>query len=83
VIYQEKGCKACNYTGYSGRQAIGEFFAMNDEFRAVLKDRVSDHVLRELAVKHGMVTLSEQLKEMLLEGKTSMHEIIRVGVKDT
>jgi hypothetical protein len=29
-----------------------------------------------------MVTLSDQLKEMLLEGKTSMHEIIRVGVKD-
>ena len=82
VIYEEKGCKACNYTGYAGRQAIGEFFEMNDDFRSILKENVSDHVLRELAVKQGMVPLSRQLKNLLLEGKTSMHEIIRVGVKD-
>lgn len=82
VIYQEKGCKACNYTGYAGRQAIGEFFEMDDEFRSLLKEHVSDHVLRDVARKHGMVTLSDQLKQMLLDGKTSMHEIIRVGVKD-
>ena len=30
----------------------------------------------------GHRKLSDQLKQMLLEGKTSMHEIIRVGVKD-
>lgn len=82
AIYQEKGCKACNYTGYAGRQAIGEFFEMEDEYRSLLKEHVSDHVLREVAKKHGMVTLSDQLKQMLLDGKTSMHEIIRVGVKD-
>lgn len=82
VIYEEKGCKACNYTGYSGRQAIGEFFEMNDAFRSLLKEHVSDHVLRDMAKQQGMVTLSDQLKQMLLEGKTSMHEIIRVGVKD-
>lgn len=82
LVYEEKGCKACNYTGYAGRRAIGEFFEMNDELRTLLKEHVSDHVFRDAAVKQGMRTLSEQLKMMLLDGTTSMHEIIRVGVKD-
>jgi len=82
VIYQEKGCKACNYTGYSGRQAIGEFFILDDNFRSMLKERVSDHVLRERAIEQGMIPLSSQLKDLLLDGTTSIHEIIRVGVKD-
>ncbi len=82
-IYKEQGCKSCNYTGYIGRQAIGELFELNDDFRTMLKDSVSDHVIRDKAISCGMVSLSTQLKSMLLDGTTSMHEIIRVGVKDT
>ncbi len=81
-IYKETGCKACNYTGYSGRQAIGEFFVLNDNFRSMLKEQISDHVLRDKAIEQGMIPLSSQLKDLLLDGTTSMHEIIRVGVKD-
>ena len=82
TVYEEKGCKACNYTGYAGRQAIGEFFELNDEIRAMLKENVSDYLLRAKAVELGMVPLSSQLKTLLLDGTTSLHEIIRVGVKD-
>ncbi len=82
-IYKSCGCSKCNYTGYIGRQAIGEFFVLNDNFRSMLKERVSDHVIRNEAIAQGMHTLSDQLKKLLLEGTTSMHEIIRVGVKDT
>jgi general secretion pathway protein E len=82
VIFEEKGCKSCNYTGYSGRQAIGEFFELSDELVAMLKDRVSDHALRASAIELGMRPLSSQLKNLLLDGTTSLHEIIRVGVKD-
>lgn len=82
-IYKSCGCSKCNYTGYIGRQAIGEFFVLDDDFRSMLKDRVSDHVIRNQAIAQGMETLSDQLKVLLLNGTTSMHEIIRVGVKDT
>jgi type II secretory ATPase GspE/PulE/Tfp pilus assembly ATPase PilB-like protein len=40
-------------------------------------------VIRNQAISQGMTTLSDQLKKLLLDGTTSMHEIIRVGVKDT
>jgi general secretion pathway protein E len=82
-IYKSCGCSKCNYTGYNGRRAIGEFFVLDDAFRSMLKDRVSDHVIRNQAISQGMITLSDQLKKLLLDGTTSMHEIIRVGVKDT
>ena len=81
-IFKAKGCSACNYTGYAGRRAIGEFFVLDDGFRSMLKDRVTDHVVRNQAIKQGMQTLSFQLKQLLLDGETSLHEIIRVGVKD-
>ncbi len=82
-IYKSCGCSTCNYTGYNGRQAIGEFFVLDDDFRSMLKDKVSDHVIRNQAISQGMDTLSDQLKKLLLDGTTSLHEIIRVGVKDT
>ncbi len=81
-IYKAKGCSTCNYTGYAGRIAIGEFFVLDDGFRSMLKDRVTDHVVRNEAKRQGMLTLSDQLKALLLKGETSLHEIIRVGVKD-
>ena len=81
-IYKAVGCKECNYTGYQGRQAIGELFVMDDDFRTMLKGEVNDHEIRQLAIQKGMKTLSEQLKELLLEGKTSMDEAIRVGLKE-
>jgi len=82
-IYKAVGCKECNYTGYQGRQAIGELFIMDDEFRTLLKGDISDHIIREKAIHKGMKTLAMQLKEMLLAGETSMDEAIRVGLKET
>jgi len=81
-IYKSVGCKECNYTGYQGRQAIGELFVMDDEFRTLLKGDISDHIIREKAIQKGMKTLSMQLKDMLLAGETSMDEAIRVGLKE-
>ena len=82
-IYKAVGCKECNYTGYQGRQAIGELFVMDDEFKSMLKEDVSDHEIRERAIQKGMKTLSMQLKELLLAGQTSLDEAIRVGLKES
>ncbi|BCD68950.1 GspE/PulE family protein [Nitratiruptor sp. YY09-18] len=83
TIHKAVGCKECNYTGYQGRQAIGELFVMDDDFRTMLKGEVSDHEIREKAIQKGMKTLADQLKEMLLAGETSMDEAIRVGLKES
>lgn len=82
IIYKAKGCIKCNYTGYMGRRAVGELFIMDDEIKTLIKDTTNDHIIREAARKCGLNTLSHQLKSILLDGETSLEEVIRVGIKD-
>lgn len=81
VIYKPNGCKACNFTGYAGRVAIGELFVINDEIKEYLKGEVDDNTLMKLALKNRMISLDKQLKLMLESGETSVDEVIRIGIK--
>lgn len=81
-IYKSCGCKSCNYTGYQGRRAVGEIFLLDDDMKSLLKETTNDHQIRSLAKQKGLLTLSNRLKKLLLEGKTSMDEALRVGIKD-
>ncbi len=81
-IYKSCGCKHCNYTGYEGRRAIGEIFILDDDIKTLLKETTNDHQIRTIAKQKGFITLSSRLKRILLEGKTSMDEALRVGIKD-
>ncbi len=65
IIYKSCGCEKCNYTGYIGRKALGEFFEFDDNVKEILRDDVDDEILLQAAKKQGMQTINEQLKEML------------------
>lgn len=79
VIYKAKGCRACNYTGYSGRQSVGELLIMDDTIKELLKETTDEHSIEKLLEQKGVQTLTSQLKVMLLEGETSLEEAIRIG----
>ncbi|WP_320033512.1 GspE/PulE family protein [Halarcobacter sp.] len=80
-IYKSVGCKSCNFTGYSGRVAIGELFVINEDIKEYLKGDVDDNTLMKLAIENGMLPLNEQLKLMLVDGETSVDEAVRIGIK--
>ena len=80
-IYKANGCKACNFTGYSGRIAIGELFVINEDIQEYLKGDVDDNTLMKKAIDNGMISLDQQLKLMLQNGDTSVDEAIRIGIK--
>ncbi len=80
-IYKSQGCKSCNFTGYTGRIAIGELFVINDSIKEYLKGNVDDNTLMQLALKNTMIPLHEQLKLMLINGDTSVDEAVRIGIK--
>ena len=82
LIYKAKGCSTCGYSGYHGREALGELFMMSDNIKTAIKETTNDHVLREVALKEGMQSIPSQLKHILLKGETSLDEAIRVGLKD-
>ncbi|MCH9813209.1 MAG: GspE/PulE family protein [Epsilonproteobacteria bacterium] len=81
-VYDPKGCKECNYTGFAGRQAVGELLIMDDEVKHMLKDKLTDFEIREAMRNKGMRLIHEQLLDLYVAGETSLKEIIRVGLKD-
>ncbi len=82
IYYKAQGCKECDFTGYKGRQAIGELFIIDDEVKEMMKDGFNDHQVREAMKKRGMRTISDKLREMLIAGETSYEEAVRVGIMD-
>jgi general secretion pathway protein E len=81
-IYKAVGCKECGYTGYIGRQAVGELMIMNDDIKSIMKSTTNDFQIRKFAREKGMLFLTDRLRELLLEGKISLDEAIRIGLKD-
>lgn len=82
VYYQAVGCRQCDFSGYSGRQAVGELFIMTQEVKEFIKKGLNDHEIREAMKQQGMKTISDKLKEMMKSGTTSYEEALRVGIMD-
>ncbi len=79
-IFKSVGCKACNYSGYSGRRSIGELLVMNDRVRDLLVTTTDEHTIKTALEKDGLKTIAYQLSQMLLNAETSLDEAIRIGL---
>ena len=79
-IHKAKGCIACNNTGYKGRQGVFEFLQVTDEMRELIIRRASSAEIKELAIKQGMHTLRQEGVDKILDGTTSVEEVLRVLV---
>jgi len=73
------GCPACGFTGYRGRSAINEVMIMSDPLRALVVAREPANIIKDLAMKEGMVTLRQDGWLRVIEGRTSVEEVLRVA----
>jgi type IV pilus assembly protein PilB len=79
-IYKAKGCLTCNNTGYKGREAVFEFLTVTEEMKRLILDRATITEVRDLAVKQEMKTLKDEGLYKMMEGTTSLEEVLRVIV---
>ncbi|MDY0222308.1 MAG: ATPase, T2SS/T4P/T4SS family [Desulfobacterium sp.] len=77
-IYRAMGCEKCNHTGYLGRSGIFEIFEISPEISKAISENASSIMLEEIARSQGMVTLRESGLEKVVQGYTSLEEVIRV-----
>jgi len=77
TFYIGKGCKACKEIGYRGRTGIYELLAMSDQIRELLSTKASLDVIRKAAREEGMRTMRENGLEKVLQGITSLEEVIQ------
>lgn len=79
VLYKGLGCNKCGGTGYRGRMAVHEFFALTPDIRHAINNQATDEVLGDLAEKSGMKTLFEDGLSKVLAGHTTIAEILKVA----
>ena len=72
------GCPNCAFTGYRGRSAINEVMVMSDPIRSLVVRREPANIIKDLAVQEGMVTLRRDGFLRVVEGRTSVEEVLRV-----
>lgn len=77
-IFKHKGCKRCNQTGYRGRMAIMELLRIDSDMDSLIARRAHFDELRKMALEKGFSTLADDGVRRILEGYTSIEEVMRV-----
>jgi len=81
-LYRGKGCTECRNTGYKGRLAIFEMIPMARNLRKLVYENANEDDIRQTALKNGMVTLRKAGITRVLDGTTSIEEVMRSTVED-
>lgn len=77
TIYQAKGCEKCNHTGYRGRTAIYELIKVDDALRQLIHEQAGEQTMLK-QVRESCPALMDDGRRRVLEGQTSLEEVLRV-----
>ncbi len=78
-IYEPGQCKKCNEMGFSGRIGIFEVLAMTDQLEEIILQKGSEAVIFQQARNQGMMTMKQDGILKVLEGITTIEEVLRVA----
>jgi type IV pilus assembly protein PilB len=78
TFYRGKGCATCNFTGMKGRVAIYEVMPITEPLRDMILKNAATAEIREQAQRDGMKTLRQSGLMKVIEGTTTVEEILRV-----
>lgn len=81
-LYEPGGCPKCDHTGYSGRQAVFELLAMNNELRSIMEvsDSSVSAIQQYIDTHQGDNTIFAMTGNMLLRGEIPLEEFERVNI---
>ena len=80
-IARPQGCQFCNNTGYKGRIAIHELMYMNEDMKVAVMTEKNLEKLRKLSIDNGMVPLWNSCRVQVLNGNTSIQELMTLNVE--
>lgn len=78
TFYKPVGCKKCRNSGYVGREAVFEILEMTEELRELVLKNASSDTIKRVAIKNGMTTLRHDGLRKVINGITSVEEVLRV-----
>ncbi|CAN5260044.1 GspE/PulE family protein [soil metagenome] len=85
TFYKAVGCEKCFDTGFKGRVAIMEALYFSKEIKRIILEsggEIDEELIKETAIKNGMLTLRASGRERIKNGATTVEEIIAITVDD-
>ena len=82
TVYEPVGCPMCSETGYFGRIGVYEIMEISQDLKRTIATKGSTGMIQNIAVNEGMKTLHTSAAEYVLDGTTSISEMIRVSFED-
>jgi general secretion pathway protein E len=81
TIYRANGCENCFQTGYRGRIAVFEMMVLTDDLKGLILKTFDSNRIKKEAIRQGMVTLYQDGIRKVLQGVTTLEEVLRVASK--
>lgn len=81
-FYHGRGCEHCRQTGYRGRAAIYEICVVNENLRRLVIRKETGSVMKQRATLDGMETLRQDGWRRVIQGQTTVEEVVRVTQQD-
>lgn len=82
TIYEPCGCPKCAETGYYGRIGVYEIMEISPEMKRIISGMEGTEAIKNQALKDGMHTLRMSAAEYVLDGTTSISEMLRVSFEE-
>ncbi len=78
MIYRAKGCQHCLNTGYKGRIGIFEIMVLADDLKSMILKTYDSNLIKKEALRLNLVTLRSDGVQKVLNGTSTIEEILRV-----
>jgi type IV pilus assembly protein PilB len=76
-IYKAVGCEKCRWSGYKGRTAVFQIMKVDDGIRKLIAEQAQAREIENAALKGGMRSLRDAGLLKVLEGVSSMEEVLQ------
>lgn len=82
TLYEPCGCPKCADTGYFGRIGVYEIMEISPEMKRIISREDGTEAIKKQALKEGMHTLRMSAAEYVLDGTTTVSEMLRVSFEE-
>lgn len=78
-VFRGKGCAECGGTGYKGRLGIYEVLVVSEKVGKLILEHAPASKIENQAKEEGMITMKQDGYLKVLEGLTTLEEVLRVA----
>ena len=79
ILYHGKGCNGCGDSGYYGRVGIFEVMPITERISRMILERSAASEIEKQAREEGMITMKQDGYLKVIEGITTVEEVLRVA----